>query len=801
MNPHTLTVLEFEKVRRMILRWTFSPMGAKRVQALAPDLDPNAILLSQSRIDAWRSLELRAEAPGTAEIHDLEPMLVRLERGSEPLGADELFRFLPLLDHLHNLRRLLRTLEERTVVPGPLVALLREVLEPGPLRARLGRSISESGEILDSASPDLARARRELFESQHRASEMLGGMLDRLGTDREESFVTLREGRYVLSVRARERARLPGILHGRSQTGQSVLLEPLEALEANNTVADRREEVRYEEVRVLVELSDTLRLASESLRRSLEVVGVLDFVRAAAQVALELRAEAPDTNREGRLRIVGGRHPLLAEAEARGGNPVVPLDLELLSEEPVLVISGPNMGGKTVALKTIGLLTLMARAGLFVPASPGTDLPLVDDLFVDLGDEQSIEEDLSTFAGHLRNIGEVWARATRGSLVLLDELGGGTDPEEGGALAIALLEELSARHCLTVSTTHLTSVKLFAEGRSGLRNAAMEFDSASLRPRYSIRIGEAGRSRAFDIARRILPDSALLEAAERHRSPLLAELDSLHARLDAERERVSSEREALHEEVERTQAAGARLERQRERLQARIESLRNERSAVRGRLYEEAEADVRRIREELEARLKTRAPEAALGDARAAERTLARKKIEEERPRRGPARGRPLAADRLRAGEPAWLPSLSARVRLVRLSQDGRRVWVEWQGRTVEVESRLLEELPEGSAVSAPTKAGYRLPELPPLDTASFELDLRGQSAAEAIDQLQRFIDRAALQHVARIRIVHGKGTGTLKREVEKHLRAHPLVSDFRTGHPSEGGWGVTVVDLTPMGG
>lgn len=785
----------------MLIRWTFSIPGRERAEALRPDLDHAQVLRSQARIAEWRRLELRGAAPGAAEMGDLRPLLVRLRRSEGSLEGRELTLFLPFLDHLRRLRSLW---EEAVGAQDQMPALsevLRDVGDFATPRARLARSLSPSGELLDTASPELARIRRELFDSRARCADLLEGMRQRLRDDREDTFVTLRDGRYVLSVRSHHRSVLPGLVHGHSQSGQSVLLEPLEAVEANNRVAEAREDEHYEEARILRELTDLLREHAADLDRAFGVVGELDLVRAATRLALDQRAEAPALNDNGRLRVVHGRHPLLAEAETRGGAKVVPLDLDMDTGDPVLLVSGPNMGGKTVALKTVGLLVLMARAGLFVPAADGTDLPLVDEVFVDLGDEQSIEGDLSTFAGHLRNIGEMWEKAGGTSLVILDELGGGTDPEEGAALGMALLEGLAARGTLTLATTHLTAVKLFVSDRAGMRNAAMEFDPLSMTPRFRLVIGEPGTSRAFDIARRILPRLDLLDRAERYRSPLLVRMEELFGRIDAERVRIEAERRKLEEERERMRAAVERRDRQATRLRERLEKLKTERRAAAGRLYDEAQVFVKQLRESLERRaLEPVKP--TLPEIRKIEREIEQKIAQVRRTPVPDTQGRRLAAEKTHPGEDAWIPRLQAVVRIERMSGD--RVWVDWHGRRFEVSRAELEEPPRdpgrrpepGRRMESARTPGT-LDEAP-IEPISRELDLRGCRAEEALQMLDAYLDKASLQHLDQVRIVHGKGTGVLKREVEKHLKGHPLVSSFRTGELAEGSWGVTVANLGP---
>ena len=777
----------------MMLRWAFSSLGKERIESLHPSLSMDEVRLSLARISEWKSLELRGEAPSPDPIEDLAPLFHRLARSDGALAGVDLYRFLPLLQQLGRLRKILRP---ETAEMRPLLQELLAPLEDfSELTRRLERSLSSSGEVRSEASPALARARQELFEAQQQASELLDGMLDRLpASAREEAFVTLRDGRYVVSVRAQHKESFRGLLHGRSQTGQSVFVEPLEALDANNRVADRREEARLAEGRVLAELTDALRGRVDSLERAYRCVGECDAVRAGAKLALELRAEAPELNRNRVLRIVQGRHPILAEAEARGGSKVVPLDLELEGSRPVLLVSGPNMGGKTVALKTVGLLVLMARAGLHVPAAPGTDLPLVDEVFVDLGDEQSIEADLSTFAGHLRNVGEMWERATSDSLVLLDELGGATDPEEGAAIATAVLDEMGKRGALTIATTHLTSLKVFVQERPEMQNAAMEFDAVSLEPRYRLEIGGPGRSRAFDIARRVLPGSGLLERAQQFRSSHLVEMDRIFERVDEERRLLEAERSALAEERRREAEAADRRERQAERLRERIQALRQARNEAVERAVDRARREVSEIRQRLEAELRARG-ERALQAARGAERELQETVVnlrQSEGRRSRPASAR-LRPEQVQEGIEAWLPDLRAVVRVERVSPESRKARVEWHGRHLEVPFGALEAVP-GDQPRTPT-GGVRLTDAPE-EVVSPEIDLRGHRADDAIETLERYLDRAAIGGRTQVRIIHGKGTGTLKREVERLLQKHPLVESFRSGEQTEGGWGVTIAEL-----
>ncbi len=802
MNAHALVTLEFEKVRRMLFRWTFSVIGHDYIERLGPNLEPDQIDESLRFIEEWKRLEIEGTAPSAGEIDDLRPQLVRVAKAGETLGPEELSLFVPFLSQVRELAVRLKPREDGSTLD--LHRLVGGFPDVRDLSRRLSRSISPTGEILSSASPALAKARADLGDAQRHASEQLQSLLDRLTPERrDEAFVTLRDDRYVVSIRGHDRERFPGLLHGRSQSGQSVLVEPVEALEVNNRIAERQEDVRMEELRVLRELTAALQEHAEELVEAYEIVGRCDLIRAQAKLALRLRAEAPSWNREGRLRLVGARHPMLAEAEAEGGTRVVPLDVEMDPEAPVLLVSGPNMGGKTVALKTVGLCCLMLRAGLPVPAAPGTDLPLVDDVFVDLGDEQSIEADLSTFAAHLKNIGELWEDATSRSLVLLDELGGGTDPEEGAALAMAILSEMAGRGALTVATTHLTSLKLFAQEAEGMRNGSMEFDAVSLQPRYVLKVGEPGRSRAFEIARRILPESDLLEKAQPFRSPHLVEMDAVFERVDAERRALAQQTSEFEAKNLRLERLEAKRREQIERLKERIRSVRDARDRLVEEAYRKAQSEIASIRKKLETELEESRDAGGVQSARRAERRVERVRAGRNTRPKGRSRteaSRPkLSPDQIDVGTQAWLPDLRALVRVERVDSSSGKVRVDWGGRHLEVAISAL-EAPDPSSGNRPARSGGVRYGTNAEPTAR-ELDLRGSRAEDALESLDRFLDQAAMADLGQVRIVHGKGTGTLKREVERALGRHPLVEKYRTGEPSEGGWGVTIALLARMNG
>jgi DNA mismatch repair protein MutS2 len=682
----------------------------------------------------------------------------------------------------------------RTTELGRRLLVEREFAE------RVERCFEPSGELSDRASPELRRIRRELRRGQRQVSSRLEEMARSVRGSGEDSFVTLRGGRYVISVAAGEKRRLGGIVHDRSATGKTLYLEPLEIVEVNNRLAEQEADERQEIRRILGELSGWIAAHLDPLTETAGLLAQIDELDARARLARELEGSAPELDTDaGRLRLIGARHPLLMRAL---GERCVPLDLELDETLRGLVISGPNMGGKTVVLKTVGLLCLMARAGLYIPAREGAVVPWIDALFVDIGDEQSLDADLSTYAARLRHMRAMLDAATRASLVLIDELGAGTDPEEGAALGEALLAEIGRRGALCVVSTHHGAFKAFAAETPGFENAAVEHDPETLRPTYHLRVGLPGRSHAFELARREAWPAAALSAAEGLLSREAARIEELLARIETQRELLDREEQRLSD-----QRAQAEVER--ERLQDRARALEEKLAAV---AAEKALAEDQRLREvrELLQLLRSKleeleqSPPADHGSLRrwfhAREREAAAWAREQRPlPPRQPASGAPIAFAELRPGRQAISRSLGVAVE-VRLAESDQRVWVEHRGVRIVLPAKDLFQPSEKSAPQTPPAART---------TVSFadiqevvqgevrgEIDLRGASSAECRTQLELYLDRVLLAGYPQVRIIHGKGTGALRREVRRLLEAHPQVRGYRDGEGPEGGWGVTIALL-----
>jgi DNA mismatch repair protein MutS2 len=806
VNQHVLELLEFSKVRQMVADRTHSARGRRRASSFVPLSDRALIEQEVDLVRQMRDLLIAGYDPGPIEVGEIDPLLSRLPIEGDLLQPLEILEFRRFLEVSTRVRRALDRREVADRFPG-VHRLGLAFQDFGPLVRRLDEVFDPSGEFLDDATPALARIRHRLRSARAEAGEALLSLARRESSHPEESFVTLRDGRYVLAVRSQDRTRMQGIVHGHSGSGQTVFLEPLQAIERNNAIAEMEAEEQQERIEILRELSGRLRESCDEIANGYAACEEIDCLRARARLALDLECNVPSFNDGQRLRVVGGRHPLLAEAQRLGGMEVVPLDLELMGDEKTLVLSGPNMGGKTVALKTVGLLAAMAQAGLLVPAGEGTDLPVADGIFVDLGDEQSIETETSTFAGHLRNIALAWGESTSRSLVLLDELGGGTDPDEGTALGRALLELLTERGGFVVATTHLSGLKLLAHEHPKMVNAAMEFDAGTSKPTYRLRLGAPGRSRAFELARRILPPGDLITRAEGYRSRWTAELDELLSDLERKRHQVEEEISSLKEAQAALAEAKDRRDRQAERLKQRIHSLRQARLEAAGRDLAEAEAllsSARRLHadtERLHADLERRGPEKAMGGPRGDLTGLrdAEQRLDAVRSRLRAGREprlAPLEAAESRPGASAWSQDLQCTVKIESEPDAGQRVWISSGSLRFLVPIGSLGK-PPAEAPEPPRRRGpdrHGAPE--PAVLVERQIDLRGRTAEEGRAEVERYIDRAAMAGVPEVRIVHGKGTGRLKRNIEELLGSHPLVESFRTGEPHEGGWGATIVRL-----
>jgi DNA mismatch repair protein MutS2 len=740
-------------------------------------LEPQALLEVKSTLIACR--ELKKSLLGKAESKDNAPPGKAMPRKER-------------------LRKQAEETQPKEEHPFPHVAEIAFGLpDTYGLVDAISRVLSERGEVLDSASPRLASLRREIKVAHDRLMSRLQRYLTESANKLQEALITQRDGRYVIPLRAEFKGQIKAVIHDQSSSGATLFVEPLPVVELNNTLRELELAERDEERRVLAELSAQVGEHAQELVYGIENLALLDLVFAKAKYAQEIHASEPilHSMKEERRKkdgaplssfvfhLLQARHPLLDPAT------VVPIDISLNPGVRALVITGPNTGGKTVSLKTVGLLVLMAQSGLHIPAQSGSELPCFESVWADIGDEQSIEQSLSTFSGHLTNIVRILKQADSRSLVILDELGAGTDPQEGAALARAILAHLLGRGVTTFVATHYPELKTYAHATEGVVNASLEFDIATLRPTYKLTIGLPGRSNALAIAARLGLDPEIVSAARSEVHPDNLRADKLLDDIRKERNRTGRERE-------KTEKARKRNEELNRELEKRLEAIEDERREVIARARAEAELEVavlkrnietlksqlKKARQPLEALKKVEEQVEAMEEQ--VERPVERQKKKEER--------RPVGA--LKLGERVAVSTLNAEGVVTALGESDAEVQVG--GLRIRAKlSELARRSGEGAAVSEQPQATAHRP-ASVLQSPGLELDLRGQASDDALDMLDRYLDQAYSSGLPWVRIIHGKGTGVLRHAVREALRQHPHVTSYEEGSPKEGGEGVTVAKL-----
>jgi DNA mismatch repair protein MutS2 len=789
MDPHSLRVLEFSEVLRCLAAEAGSVLGRQRAAALGPSTDPDLVARRQAETREARALLQQGPVSDLTRATDIRPSLQGAAVPGMRLHPQELLAIADTLEVAGQLRRHLR---QAGLSLPELTRLAAGLMPPPDLAGEIHRCITPDGAVADDASPELFRLRAEARRTRAMVREALQELLQapRLQPIIVEPVITLRNDRYVIPVTPGYRGHLQGIVQDQSASGHTLFLEPLSVVELNNAIRRLEREAEAEVDRILGALTALVREAGAAIASTVEALAELDLALAKAHLADRWDAAEPRILPGGALRLLQARHPLLVEAR-RGRGPeedaVVPIDVILPPEAGVLVITGPNTGGKTVALKTVGLAVLLAQAGLHLPGSPDSELPLYDAVYADIGDEQSIAQDLSTFSAHVTRLKTILAQAGPRSLVLLDEIGAGTDPGEGAALGSAVLEALAQRGCHVLATTHLDAVKAFAAQDPRMVNASVEFDLDSLRPLYRLHIGLPGRSFAIDIACRLGIPPTIIQRSRELLGDTGAEVAALLDRLQA----LEQRREADACEVAREAAAAAASRQAADRLTA---ELRQQVTAIRTqarRLVADIASEARRQAEAVVAELRRGG---AIREAREAIHQVTR-----------------LAEARL-AELPAAEPPAADTVALSRV-HPGQRVWIRHLGQAgtvvsgaaahglVEVQLPVgktrvpLEALAPAASAAPPAQGGITWTAGAGNDLAA-EIKVIGCTVEEATGRVQRYLEDAVLGGLQRVRIVHGKGTGRLRRGIAALLKSHPLVSGFHLASIEEGGAGATIVEL-----
>jgi len=786
VNERALRVLGLPTVLDRLAGRTASVAGRERALALVPSADLEEVERRQRETTEARFLLEHAGGLPVRGVRDIRAPVHRAGIG----GALAPRELLDVRDTLAA-GRLLRGFVVGRADDVPALADLAEGIEVfTEIEAEIAGALNDEGIVLDSASPELAKIRRERRSGEARLRERMEQVLRTPALARmlQDPLITIRGDRFVVPVRAEFREQFPGVAHDSSSSGMTVFMEPLAAVPLGNRLRELMSAEREEISRILTALSALVGESAERITDTLGVLAALDLDAAKAQLSAELSAATPHLNADGRADLRAARHPLLTGI-------VVPIDIRIGDAFRTLVITGPNTGGKTVALRTLGLLTLMAECGLHVPAAPESQVAVFPSVYADIGDEQSIEQNLSTFSSHLRAIVEILSSLTETppgharALVLLDEVGAGTDPTEGAALARAIIETLHARGVCTAVTTHYNELKSLAFTHPGVENASVEFDEVTLRPTYRLLIGTPGRSNALAIAARLGLESDVIERARGYLSRQATDLTRVIERVEEERDELSGERAALARERAELARAQARA---REELQRLAEDRR--------RTLERAQAELaalqRRGRQELEAllgALRAKPTPAATARVREYLRRVSEIADTYAAETRTEAPGEVL--EDVRAGDEVLVASLGQRGTAQGPPDARGDVEVQLGALKVRVPRDDLRR-PVGAAPAAPAVAPRGVTTFDRTVSVPSSIHLRRMTTEEALAELDKYLDDATLAGLPRVTVIHGKGTGTLRRAVHDHLAHHPEVASYRLGGDGEGGSGATIVEL-----
>jgi DNA mismatch repair protein MutS2 len=773
-NAKTLKDLEYDKLKEILKSFACSEMGRELIENLRPSADRETVQRELDRVWELRAALLETDL-ALGPLPDIRPLLRRAHQTTALSGSE----FLEISETLGQIRRLRDRLFDQEHSSslrelGERIYVFRELEE------NIARVFDEDGEVRPTASPRLRELTAQKRILEDRVQRQLQSLIQsgQLAGVLQDTVITRRSGRFVIPIKSA--ARLDAVVHDSSDSGQTLYVEPTSVVAENNKIRELDGEIRDEQLRILRELTQRLQAESRRIEETLKVVAYFDLLYAKAQFALHLRCHRPHLTTDGSLHVIEARHPLLDQTM------VVPIELRLGEPFQGIVITGPNTGGKTVSLKTVGLLTLMAQSGIPIPAAPDSSVALFKKVFTDIGDEQSIQQNLSTFSAHMKNLVEVLREADSETLVLIDELGAGTDPTEGAALGIAILQTLLGSNAKLIVTTHFSAIKHFAYQHPKLKTCSVEFDIETLAPTYKIVEG-VGASNALIIAERLGVPESVIALAKAHLTEGQVRVEDIIQKLQQERSELAQERGRVKDRAEE-------LERMHAEYAAKLSELRAKREAALTQELRDLEGLLKRARAELEQalhRAKHEADETRLRETLRELHERERHLTEVGQQLREEPIDVPLKLEELREGMQVQFRG-SKRAGVVRqivnrdrieIDLGGLRVWAKLADLvqpTVARESERQKVSVWATATSAP----------------QLELNVRGMTVSEAIRELDLYLDRLVLAGLTRGYIVHGKGTGVLRREIRKHLASLPIVKGFDSAPPNQGGDGVTIVEL-----
>ena len=788
MNRKAYQTLEFYKITERLAGHAASAGGRKRCLDLVPMQKLSDITAAQTETADALSRVYRRGSLYLGGAKDVRPSLKRLEVGSS-LNIMELLDLCTLLETAAKAKQYARQNDGREEEPDTLDPLF-SALEPcARLSQEIRRCILSEEEISDDASPALRSVRRSIRTANDRIHSTLSGMVN--GSARtylQDAVITQRNGRYCIPVKAEYRSQVPGMIHDQSSTGSTLFVEPMAVVRLNNDLKELYLKEQEEIEHVLEQLSQEAASCTESIAQDYEILTELDFIFAKANLAREMKATCPVFNEKRQILIKEGRHPLLDPLK------VVPVTIRLGQEYDLLIVTGPNTGGKTVSLKTTGLLTLMGQAGLHIPAAQNSQLAVFDEVYADIGDEQSIEQSLSTFSSHMTNIIRILKEASLNSLVLFDELCAGTDPTEGAALAIAILSHLHKMGIRTMATTHYSELKVFALSASGVENACCEFDVETLSPTYRMLIGIPGKSNAFAISSKLgLPDF-LIEDARGHLSEQSESFEDLLADLESSRRTIEQEQEEIREHKEEIRSLREALEKKQEKLDAQRDRILREANEQARKILQEAKDYADQTMKDFHkfGKAGISASEMEAERARLRERMKKTEKAlsqpKEQKPRRA------LKPSDIHLGDTVRVLSLNLQGTVSSLPDARGSLFVQMGILRSQVKLSDLELVEEAVITSKQfQKSSTGKIKMSKSASVSTEINLIGMTVDEALAHLDKYLDDAYLAHLPSVRIVHGKGTGALRKAVQGLLKRNKYVKSYRLGEFGEGDAGVTI--------
>ena len=793
MNPKALKTLEYNKIIDKLTEFAGSALAKEMCRNLQPSTDLYEIQALQKETSDALSRIYQKGAVSFRGVRDIRGSIKRLEIGAI-IGINELLSICSLLEVCSKVKAYSRN-DRDPDFEDSLEAMFQALQPLTPVSSEIRRCIASEEELNDDASPALFKIRRSMRQINDKVHAQLQTMVN--GSARaylQDAVVTMRNGRYCIPVKAEHRGQIPGMIHDQSSTGSTLFVEPMAVIKLNNDLRELELKEEKEIEMILATLSARCGEETEALCDDLDLLTKLDFIFARAQLSRSMNGTQPDFNEEGRILIKKGRHPLLDKKK------VVPIDIQLGKDFELLIITGPNTGGKTVSLKTVGLFTLMGQAGLHIPAFDHSELSVFHEVFADIGDEQSIEQSLSTFSAHMTNTVSILKEADDRSLVLFDELGAGTDPTEGAALAIAILSNLHRRGSRVMATTHYSELKVFALSTPGVENGCCEFDVETLRPTYRLLIGVPGKSNAFAISQKLGLSQDIIEEAKTHLTKQDEDFEDLLADLEQKRVTIEQERDQINSYKEEIRELKQRLESKQEKLDlSRDKILREANEQARNILQEAkdyADTTIRNFQKYGKAAgVSAKDMEKERGKLREKMSTVDKKlSAKNAAPKKS---HKQLTAKDLHIGDSIKVLSLNLKGTVSTLPDAKGNLFVQMGILRSQVNIRDLEKLDDTVITGGNfSKTGSGKIKMSKSASVSTEINLLGKTVDEAIMELDKYLDDAYIAHLPSVRIVHGKGTGALRKGVHNYLRRQKHVKSYRLGEFGEGDAGVTIVEF-----